>query len=479
MVSGADGTPKESSVATDLQSVVFFDVRGDKVLNALGYDKKGKIETLSAFYYWEDDTTTARREDKNIRKIKQYAWKDLSATVDAEKDLNQYYGTETVLGSGKWKAKPTAGDMVTGAEGTPKESTVATDLQSVVFFDVRGEKVLNALGYDKKGKLETLSAFFYWTDDAATARKEDKNIRKIKQWAAREGDIDENYLENYFGATLPVTAHAGQMEPPTDGVEKKETIADRLQSVVFFDVRGEKVLNALGYDKKGKLETLSAFFYWTDDAATARKEDKNIRKIKQWAAREGDIDEPYLENTWFGLAPNIANAGTIEPPTDGLEKKETIADRLQSVVFFDVRGEKVLNALGYDKKGKFETLSAFFYWTDDAATARKEDKNIRKIKQWAAREGDIDEPYLENTWFGLAPNIANAGTIEPPTDGVEKKETIADRLQSVVFFDVRGEKVLNALGYDKKGKLETLSAFFYWTDDAGRRVRKTRILGRS
>ena len=181
---------------------------------------------------------------------------------------------------------------------------------------------------------------------------------------------------------------------------------------------------------------------------TARHEDKFIRKIRQWAAKPGDIDEPYLENTWFGATlPITAHTGTIEgtPPTEGTPKEEPAgSDRMQSVVFFDVRGDRVLNALGFDKKGKLETLSAFFYWEDDSATARHEDKFIRKIRQWAAKPGDIDEPYLENTWFGATlPITAHTGTIEgtPPTEGTPKEEPAgSDRMQSVVFFDVRDRK---------------------------------------
>ena len=132
--------------------------------------------------------------------------------------------------------------------GTP-DTDAASNLQSVVYFDAKGEKVLNALGYDKSGKLETLSAFYYWDDDSNTARREDKNIQKIRQWATLKNESD---LTSYFGATSPLaTAVAGT--PETDA-------AANLQSVVYFDAKGEKVLNALGYDKSGKLETLSAFY---------------------------------------------------------------------------------------------------------------------------------------------------------------------------------------------------------------------------
>src|SRR5204862_53617 len=77
---------------------------------------------------------------------------------------------------------------------------VAADLQSAVYFDATGEKVLNALGYDKEGKEESLSAFRYWTDDTTTPRREDKNIRKIEQWAT---NLKQTDIDAFFGAALP------------------------------------------------------------------------------------------------------------------------------------------------------------------------------------------------------------------------------------------------------------------------------------
>ncbi|MBI4550219.1 MAG: hypothetical protein HY714_04780, partial [Candidatus Omnitrophica bacterium] len=472
VITGAEGTPKESTIPTDIQSIVFFDVRGDKVLNALGYDKKGLLETLSAFYYWEDNQATARKEDKYLRKIRQWAYKDPSATVSAEAELEGYYGPFN-------NPNAVAGSVVTGAEGTPKESAVATDIQSVVFFDVRGDKVLNALGYDKKGKLETLSAFFYWEDNATTARREDKYLRKIKQWAYKDPSAvltaEKDLEKNYFGTEIAPdkflpTANAGVVEPPAEGTPKESTVATDLQSIVFFDVRGDKVLNALGYDKKGKLETLSAFYYWEDNAATARREDKYLRKIKQWAYKDPSAvltAEAELENYYGPFASPNAVAGDVISGAEGTPKQSSVATDLQSIVFFDVRGDKVLNALGYDKKGLIETLSAFYYWEDDTATARREDKYLRKIKQWAYKDpaAGTAEDDLE-TYFGPAnsPN-AVAGSVLTGAEGTPKQSSVAADIQSVVYFDVRGDKVLNSLGYDKKGILETLSAFYYWEDD--------------
>src|SRR3989338_6071039 len=195
----------------DKQSQVYFDAKGEKVLNAVGYDKSGTVESVSIFSYWKDDTGTARREDKNIRMIEQYAAK--ASIVSA---LDSHFGTLV----------PTPAAQASNEY--PASSMLPADKQSQVYFDAKGEKVLNAVGYDKSGTVESVSIFSYWKDDTGTARREDKNIRMIEQYAAKASIVSA--LDSHFGTLIPTPAAQASNEYPASSMLP----ADK-QSQVYFD----------------------------------------------------------------------------------------------------------------------------------------------------------------------------------------------------------------------------------------------------
>ncbi|MCM8775797.1 MAG: hypothetical protein NC930_05555, partial [Candidatus Omnitrophica bacterium] len=312
--------------------ILFWNGQGNQILNALLFNNLGDVEKLVAFDYWADDTSTIRREDQYLRKMREWL------TTRTEVDLEDYHGRFNPTGRGVFGGEP-------------------SDRTRTSFLDAFGRKNLNTLEYDKTGSVEFLTAAYYWTDDPATSRNESLNTRLVRRWATQKTEDD---VETVFGANL-VTADA------IGSIPLVEINADRVNTL-FYDSVGEKVLNVLTFDRTGKEKSLMSLDYWTDDPATARHEDQILRKLSQWTTSrtESAVETHHGTGTPSGAG---ALAGT-DP------------DR-ERIAFFDGRGEKVLNSVIFDPATVGVSILAMDYWADQTGTARREDLNLRKLTQYA------------------------------------------------------------------------------------------------